>query len=136
FRIHGKFPFILDDMVNVKDHFDSNSVDAVFAVYSLFHLPEDDLHKVLSDVYDILKTNGVIVLSYQLGTGEEFADEPYLGENGKKMLYMNYQTNKEMESTLSSIGFADIYKKEKTETDDKAINNNDAVTVFRIMRKI
>ena len=52
------------------------------------------------------------------------------------MLYMSYQTNKEMELILSSIGFADIYKKEKVETDDKAINSNDVVTVFRIMRKI
>ena len=38
FKIHGEFPYILDDMVNVKSHFKSNSVDAVFAVYSLFHL--------------------------------------------------------------------------------------------------
>lgn len=136
FKIHGKFPYIVDDMVNVKSLFDSNSVDAVFAVYSLFHLPKDDFRKVLSDVYEILKANGVIVLSYQLGTGEGFTDEPYLGEKGKKMLYMSYQTNKEMESFLSSIGFVSIYKKEKVETDDKSINSNNVVTVFGIMRKV
>ena len=135
FRIHGKFPYILDDMVNVKKHFDSNSIDSVFAVYSLFHLPKDDLRKVLSDVYDILKEKGIILMSYQLGDGEEFTDEPYLGESGKKKLYLSYQTEDEMDSILKSLGFADIYKKEKVETVDGAIKNN-ATTVFRIMRKI
>lgn len=134
FKIHGEFPYILDDMVNVKSHFKSNSVDAVFAVYSLFHLPKDNLRKVLSDVYDILKEKGVVLISYQLGDGEEFTDEPYLGESGKRKLYISYQTEDEMDSILKSLGFADIYKKEKIETIDGAIKNN-ATTVFRIMKK-
>lgn len=135
FKIHGEFPYILDDMVNIRNHFKDNSVDAVFAVYSLFHLPKDDLRKVLSDVYDILKEKGIILMSYQLGDGEEFADEPYLGESGKKKLYISYQTEDEMDSILKSLGFAGIYKKEKIETIDGAIKNN-ATTVFRIMKKI
>ena len=135
FKIHGEFPYILDDMLNIKSHFESNSIDAVFAVYSLFHLPKDDLRKVLSDVYDILKEKGIILMSYQLGDGEEFTDEPYLGESGKKKLYISYQTEDEMDSILKSLGFADIYKKEKVETVDGAIKNN-ATTVFRLMRKI
>lgn len=134
FRIHGEFPYILDDMVNIKNHFESGSVDAVFAVYSLFHLPKDDLRKVLSDAHDILKENGVILMSYQLGNGEEFTDEPYLGENGKKVLYVNCQTKEEMESILRSLGFVDVYKKEKVETVDGAVNNT-ATTVFRIIKK-
>ncbi|MDO4747121.1 MAG: class I SAM-dependent methyltransferase [Candidatus Saccharibacteria bacterium] len=135
FKIHGEFPYILEDMVNVRNHFKDNSVDAVFAVYSLFHLPKDDLRKVLSDVYDILKEKGIILMSYQLGDGEEFTDEPYLGESGKKKLYISYQAKDEMDSILKSLGFVDIYKKEKVETVDGAIKNN-ATTVFRLMRKI
>lgn len=135
FRIHGEFPYICDDMVNTKNHFKNSSIDAVFAVYSLFHLPQDDFRKVLSDVHDILKDDGIIVLSYQLGAGEEFTDEPYLGQGGKKMLYMSYQTNEEVESILKSLGFTGIYKKEKVETVDSAINSNNATTVFRILRK-
>ena len=134
FRIHGEFPYILDDMVNMKNHFESGSVDAVFAVYSLFHLPKDDLRKVLSDAHDILKENGVILMSYQLGNGEEFTDEPYLGENGKKVLYVNCQTEDEMESILKPLGFVDVYRKEKVETVDGAVNNT-ATTVFRIIKK-
>ena len=113
FKIHGEFPYILDDMVNVRNHFKDNSVDAVFAVYSLFHLPKDDLREVLSDVYDILKEKGIILMSYQLGDGEEFTDEPYSGESGKKKLYISYQAKDEMDSILKSLGFVDIYIKKK-----------------------
>ena len=135
FKIHGDFPYICDDMINIKKYFKNNSVDAVFAVYSLFHLPQEDLKKVLADVRDILKDNGVAVVSYQLGTGEEFVDEPYLGEDGKNVLYMSYWTNDEMDSLLDSLGFVDVFKKEKVETVEGAINNSSAVTVFRIVRK-
>lgn len=91
FAIYGEFPYIVDDMVNLKQHFESNSVDAVFDVYSLFHLPKDDFEKLLSNIYDILKVNGVFLFTYQIGQGEEMTDEPYLKDKGLKSLYMNYQ---------------------------------------------
>lgn len=134
-KIHGEFPYILDDMVNIKNHFENNSADAVFAVYSLFHLPDDDLKKVLKSVYDILKENGVFLLSYQVGTTEEFTDEPYLGEKGSKGLYMNYQTDEKFKLLLNSVNFIEIYKKEKIETVEGAINGNNNITVFKILKK-
>lgn len=135
FRIHGKFPYILDDMVNIKKYFKNDSVDAVFAVYSLFHLPLEDLRKVLSDIYDILKAGGVFLFSYQLGTGEEFADEPYLGESGKNALFMSYQTDDEIESIIGNSKYIKLYKKEKIETVEGAINGNDSVTSYRMIKK-
>lgn len=135
FKIHGEFSYILDDMINIKKYFKDNSVDAVFAVYSLFHLPQEDLKRVLSDIYDILKEGGVFLFTYQLGSGEEFADEPYLGEKGKNALYMSYQTDDEMESILKPFRFIKLYKKEKTETVEGAINSNNNVTAYRIIRK-
>ena len=135
FKIHGEFSYILDDMINIKKYFKDNSVDAVFAVYSLFHLPQEDLKRVLSDIYDILKEGGVFLFTYQLGSGEEFADEPYLDEKGKNALYMSYQTDDEMESILKPFRFIKLYKKEKTETVEGAINSNDNVTAYRIIRK-
>lgn len=134
-KIHGEFSYILDDMVNIKNYFEKNSIDAVFAVYSLFHLPDDDLKKVLKSVYDILKENGVFLLSYQVGTTEEFTDEPYLGEKGSKVLYMNYQTDEKFKLLLNSVNFIEIYKKEKIETVEGAINNNNNITVFKIFKK-
>lgn len=135
FKIHGEFPYILDDMVNIKNYFKNESVDAVFAVYSLFHLPQEDLRKVLSDIYDILKVGGVFLFSHQLGTGEGFVDEPYLGEKGKNALFISYQTNDEIESIIGGSKYVKIYKKEKIETVDGALNSNDNVTSYRIIKK-
>ena len=45
----------IDDMVNIKSHFEKNSIDAVFAVYSLFHLPDEDLRKVLKMVNQLIQ---------------------------------------------------------------------------------
>lgn len=90
YKLHGEFPYIVDDMMNLKKHFSDNSLDAIFAVYSLFHLPKNDFKKLFTDVYDILKVNGLFLFTYQIGQGEEMVDEPYLNENGKNVLYMSY----------------------------------------------
>lgn len=135
YKLHGYFPYIVDDMVNLKKYFANNSLDAVFAVYSLFHLPIEDLKQLLSDVYDILKNDGIFLFTYQIGKGEGMTDEPYLNENGKNVLYMSYQTNEEIESFLDSFSYTKLYRKEKVETSDSAINSNDATTAFVLVKK-
>ena len=136
YKLHGEFPYIVDDMMNLKKYFADNSLDAVFAVYSLFHLPKDDLKKLFADVYDVLKVNGVFLFTYQIGQGEEMVDEPYLNENGKKVLYMSYQTNEEIKKILDSFSYKELYRKEKIETSESAINSNDATTAFVLVKKI
>lgn len=135
YKIHGEFPYIIDDMINLKAYFSNNSVDAVFAVYSLFHLPDDDLIKLFRDIYDILKTNGIFLFTYQIGNGEEMADEPYLYEKGKNALYINYWENNEIKKILNSFSYNELYKKEKIEILDSAINNNDVTTAYVIVKK-
>lgn len=136
YRIHGEFPYIIDDMVNVKKHFDNDSLDAIFAVYSLFHLPNDDLKKLFSDVYDILKINGIFLFTYQIGQGEEMADEPYLKEKGKNVLYMSYQLNEDIKKLLNQFYFEELFRKEKVETSDMAINTNGVTTAFVLAKKL
>lgn len=136
YRIHGEFPYIIDDMVNVKKYFDNDSLDAVFAVYSLFHLPNDDLKSLFSDIYNILKINGIFLFSYQIGQGEEMADEPYLKEKGKNVLYMSYQSNEEIKNLLNQFYFEELFRKEKIENDDMAINTNEITTAFVLVKKI
>ena len=136
YKLHGEFPYIVDDMMNLKKYFADNSLDAVFAVYSLFHLPKDDFKKLFADVYDVLKVNGVFLFTYQIGQGEEMVDEPYLNENGKKVLYMSYQTNEEIKKLLDSFSYTELYRKEKVETSDSAINSNDVTTAFVLVKKI
>lgn len=136
YKLHGEFPYIVDDMMNLKKYFADNSLDAIFAVYSLFHLPKDDLKKLFADVYDVLKVNGVFLFTYQIGQGEEMVDEPYLNENGKEVLYMSYQTNEEIKKLLDSFSYTELYRKEKIETSDSAINSNDVTTAFVLVKKI
>lgn len=136
YKLHGEFPYIVDDMINLKKYFADNSLDAIFAVYSLFHLPKDDLKKLFADVYDVLKVNGVFLFTYQIGQGEEMVDEPYLKENGKEVLYMSYQTNEEIKKILDSFSYKELYRKEKIETSDSAINSNDVTTAFVLVKKI
>lgn len=135
YLLHGNFSYINDDMVNLKDYFSSNSIDAIFAVYSLFHLPNNDLKNLFANVYDVLKDNGIFLFTYQVGLGEEMTDEPYLEDKGKNVVYMNYQTDEEINNYLEQFSFKLVFKKEKIETSDAAINSNNITTVFIIVKK-
>lgn len=134
-QLHGNFSYINDDMVNLKEYFSDDSVDAIFAVYSLFHLPNRDLKNLFSNVHDILKDDGIFLFTYQVGLGEEMTDEPYLEDKGKNVLYMNYQTDDEINNYLSEFSFKEIFRKEKVETTETAINSNNITTVFIIVKK-
>lgn len=136
YKIHGEFPYVVDDMINIKKYFENDSIEAIFAVYSLFHLPKDDFKKLLSDIYDVLKVNGIFLFSYQIGHGEEMNDEPYLNEKGKNCLYMNYYNDTEIKKLLNKFSFKELHRKEKIETSDSAINSNEATTVFLLIKKV
>jgi SAM-dependent methyltransferase len=130
YKIHGEFPYIVDDIVNIKEHFENDSIDSVFAIYSLFHLPLDDLKNTINNIYDILKEDGILFLSFALGNKEEFVDEPYLEENGRNVLYMNYLTKNEIYELLKNFDI--IYETEKHESGDNVIgeDGNDAIYII------
>lgn len=136
YKIHGEYPYIVDDMVNLKKYFANDSLDAVFAVYSLFHLPNEDLKNLFSDVHDVLKPKGIFLFTYQVGRGEEMVDEPYLKDKGKNVLYMNYQSNEDIKNLLNLFSFKELFRKQKIETSDKAINANSITSVFVLVKKI
>ncbi len=136
FELHGKFPYIVDDFVNLKNHFDSNSIDTVFTIYSLFHLPMEDFKKALLDIYDILKNNGVFLLSCALGSGEELVDEPYLGDDGKSVLYMCYIPKEELYRLLRESGFDIIFEKVKHEDGSNTLGENGNDAIYVITKKI
>lgn len=131
--IHGEFPYIVDDIVNIKNYFEKESIDSVFAIYSLFHLPLEDLKKAIKDIYDILKEDGILFLSFALGNKEEFVDEPYLEENGKNVLYMNYLTKREIYELLNDFDI--IYETKKHESGDSVIGEDGNDAIYIISRK-
>ena len=136
YEIHGEFPYIVDDIANVKQYFANESVDAVFAVYSLFHLPKEDFEQTIADVCAILKPGGVFLFSYQLGGGEDFVDEPYLGEAGRKVLYMNYMDHAYVDELLERNGFEKEFESSKHETGDGVIGENGNDAVYVIAKKL
>ena len=135
FKIHGKFPYIVDDIVNMKNHFDYASFDSVFAVYSLFHLPKEDFEKTITDIYDILKNDGLFLMSFQIGNGEKFVDEPYLKEKGKSILFMSYFSKEEVYNILKNNNFEILYEKERHEEGDGVIGEDGNDAVYVILRK-
>ena len=137
FDLHGEFPYIVDDIMDVKEHFGADSFDAVFAVYSLFHLPKEDFEQTIVNIRDLLKAGGVVLLSYQKGEGEEFVDEPYLKEEGRGILYMNYMDKSYVDKLLKDNGFEIKYETEKHEEGEGVIgeDGNDAVYVIAKKQK-
>ena len=124
--------FILDDILNIKDHFSDNSIDGIIALYSLFHIPKENIRQLFIDIHSVLKNDGLFCFSLQLGDGEDFVDEPYLNENGKNVLYMNYLTKNQIYNLLRECNFEILYETEKHETGDNVIgeDGNDAIYII------
>ena len=99
-------------------------------------LNKNDFNNLFSDVYDILKVNGLFLFTYQIGQGEDMVDEPYLNEKGKNSLYMCYHTDEEINDLLHSFSYTELFKKQKIEMSPSAINSNSVTTVFILAKKI
>ena len=127
--------FILDDIVNIKNHFSEKTIDGIIAMYSLFHIPKENINQLFKDINNVLKNNGLFCFSLQLGSGEDFVDEPYLKENGKNVLYMNYLTKNEIYDLLDESNFDIINETEKHETGDNVIGEDGNDAIYIISRK-
>ena len=129
-KLFPKIPYILDDIVNINNHFNLETVDGVIALYSLFHIPKENMNTVLKNINNILKDNGYFLVTFQLGNDESFVDEPYLKETGKNVLYMNYYSKKDLEKLFTENNFKIIYKEIKKEIGNNTIGNNDTIIII------
>ena len=134
-KTYPNIQFILDDIVNIKNHFNEKAIDGIIAMYSLFHIPKENINQLFKDINNVLKNNGLFCFSLQLGSGEDFVDEPYLKENGKNVLYMNYLTKNEIYDLLDESNFDIIYETEKHETGDNVIGEDGNDAIYIISRK-
>ena len=66
-EFYPNIPYILDDIIFMKEHFENYSFDGVIAFYSLFHIPKEELDKVFSCICDLLKQDGIFCFVVQLG---------------------------------------------------------------------
>ena len=129
-KLFPKIPYILDDILNINNHFNLETVDGVIALYSLFHIPKENMNTVLKNINNILKDNGYFLVAFQLGNDESFVDEPYLKETGKNVLYMNYYSKKDLEKLFTENNFKIIYKEIKKEIGNNTIGNNDTIIII------
>ena len=134
-KTYPNIQFILDDIINIKNHFNEDSINGIIAMYSLFHIPKENIEQLFKDINSILSNNGLFCFSLHLGNGEEFVDEPYLKENGKNVLYMNYLSKNEIYDLLNKSNFNIIYENEKHETGDNVIGKNGNDSIYIIARK-
>lgn len=134
---YSELPYVLDDMINMKNHFMNNSFDGIIAFYSLFHIPRENINNVFLDIYDLLKENGVFCFVVQLGdNGEQFIDEPYLKEQGKNVLYFNFFTKQEIDEILIKNNFEKIFETEKTDVGENELGEEGNNKIFIIARKL
>jgi len=131
-RLFPSLPYVLDDMLNINKHYKANSVNGIIALYSLFHIPKENLKQLFVDIYKVLKQDGVFCCSFSLGKGEEFVDEPYLKERGKNALFMNFVAKQELYKLLKDVDFDIVYETEKREIGDNVLgeNGNDAIYII------
>lgn len=134
-EFYPSIPYILDDMINIKEHFKDNFFDGIIACYSLFHIPKEDLDTLFSDIKDLLKENGILCFVVQLGHGEDFIDEPYLKEQGKNALYFNFFSKEQINELLQKHNFQKIYEIEKEEIGENELGGDGNSKVFVIARK-
>ena len=134
-KTYPNIQFIVDDIININNHFNKESIDGIIAMYSLFHIPKENLNQLFFDINNILKKNGIFCFSLQLGIGEQFVDEPYLKEKGKNVLYMNYLTKEEIYNILNENNFEIIYENEKHEMGDNVIGENGNDSIYIISRR-
>ena len=134
-KTYPNIRFILDDIINIKKYFNEKSTDGFIAMYSLFHIPKENINQLFKDINSALKENGLFCFSLQLGKGEEFVDEPYLKENGKNVLYMNYLNKNEIYDLLNESNFDIIFETEKHEKGDNVIGEDGNDAIYIISRK-
>lgn len=132
---YPNLPYILDDMLNMEEHFEKNSFDGIIAFYSLFHIPREDLNNVFTSISNLLKEDGILCFVVQLGNGEQFIDEPYLKEQGKGVLYFNFFTKDLINEMLINNNFEKLYETEKTEVGENELGGDGNNKVFVIVRK-
>ena len=134
-KLYPDVPYILDDIINMKKYFKDNTFDGIIAFYSLFHIPKEEIDEVFSYITDLLKENGILCFVVQLGNGEKFIDEPYLKEEGRKILYFNYFTNKQIDELLKINNFEKFYELIKEEIGENKLGKDGNKKIFIVARK-
>ncbi|MBY9006407.1 MAG: class I SAM-dependent methyltransferase [Candidatus Lokiarchaeota archaeon] len=104
--------FICEDMTKIR--FSDNYFDGILSYYSIIHVPRDEHYELLSNFYRMLKTKGVVLLTFHLIDDPESYIENFFG-GGVKMYWSGF--NKKINlRMLKQIGFKIIWSKSVNES--------------------
>lgn len=120
---YPKLQFLLDNFINIEEHFEENSVDGLIALYSIYFIPKEQLENVMSSLSKVLKNGGKFLFVTEIGKGEDFITSPLMIENNiKEKLYVNYYMKDKLKKILEKNNFNIDYIREKLADDEKEIS--------------
>ncbi len=85
--------------------FEDNLFNGVWAYTSLLHIPKTEIGKALSEIYRVLKPNGIFALGLIEGQGEMYRESSHVNQPR----WFSYYTKEEIETLLKERGFTSIY---------------------------
>lgn len=85
--------------------FPDESFDGIWCHATLLHLNDDDINKALHEFHRVLKSRGVLFVSFKKGVGSEEIVESFSSDAAR---YFNFKTNEVVKSVLQVGGFTDI----------------------------
>lgn len=97
-----QYPNTTFTVADMRTYQPTESFDAVWAGYSLFHFEQDSLEQTLRAIHRYLVPGGIFGLVVQKGTGEVEINAPFLPE---KQLYIHLYTLEILTTTLARRGF-------------------------------
>lgn len=103
-RVPGGYFFNLDILGPLSKVWHSK-FDGVWASASLVHVPQDNLFYIVSQVRDVLKSQGIFYASVKEGEGCETRVSRKYGFSRGGEKFWQYFTEREFSKTLLSVGF-------------------------------
>lgn len=121
---YPKLNFLVEDFIDIENHFEESSVDGLIAIYSLYFIPREKFEVMLSSFSKVLKARGKFLFVTQIGKGENLITTPLMEENNiNDKLYVNYYMKDELERVLNENNFSIKYLASKYDYDEKEISD-------------
>ena len=112
--------------MNMKEITLRKKYDGIMLDYSLFHLTKKEVIEVLPKYYDLLNSNGKILLILQYGQGERIVNEPL--KEGLK-IFINYYSQDEIIEILKNNRFKILYTDLKKSESEFELGNDKLVII-------
>lgn len=103
-KINPFMSFKVMNMLNLE--YESSTIQAIFAFYSIIHIPKIELKNLFNEFFRVLQPDGLLVLAVHKGTTEKVIDE-MLGY--KTTLFVDFFTEKELIDNLNQANFSITY---------------------------